>query len=241
MRKTKRTVVVTGGNRGIGKAIALSFAQNDDNVIIIGRDEETIAEVVAMSENISGFNGDVSKYEEMKNVFAKIKEQFGNIDILINNAGINTRVDYRSTNLELWTEEININLTGAFICSQLVINEMVEQKYGVIIMIASIKAFDGAKSLSYGASKAGLVSLAKSYAKAVSKFGVRVNSISPGMVETDMAKLRSEDDKKKFLERLAINRFAQPEELASFVKYVCSDEASFITGTNLFFDGGYMT
>jgi 3-oxoacyl-[acyl-carrier protein] reductase len=117
---------------------------------------------------------------------------------------------------------------------------MVEQKYGVIIMISSVKAFEGSRSLSYGASKAGLVSLAKSYARAVSKFGVRVNSISPSMVETDMEKSWSEEDKEKYLKSLAINRFSTPKELASFVKYVCSDDASFITGTNLFFDGGYM-
>jgi len=231
--------VVTGGNRGIGKSIALCFAQNGDNVIIIGRDKEKIAEVVAMSDNITGFSGDVSKYEEMSEIFSKIKDTFGNVDILINNAGINTRKDYRATSLELWTEEMNTNLTGAFICSQLVIHEMVEQKYGVIIMISSIKAFEGARSLSYGASKAGLVSLAKSYAKAVSKFGVRVNSISPSMIETDMAEKWSEDEKKGFLKKLAVNRFAKPEELVPFVKYLCSDEASFITGTNLFFDGGY--
>ena len=239
MTKVKRTVVVTGGNRGIGKAIALGFAQNGDNVIIIGREKETIAEVAAMSDNIIGFSGDVSKFEEMNLIFAKIKEQFGNVDVLINNAGINTRNDYSTTNFDLWTEEIGVNLTGAFICSQLVINEMVEQKYGVIIMIASVKAFEGSRSLSYGASKAGLVSLAKSYARSVSKFGVRVNSVCPSMVETDMAKLWSEDDKKKYLKSLAINRFSKPEEIASFVKYLCSDEASFITGTNLFIDGGY--
>jgi 2-deoxy-D-gluconate 3-dehydrogenase len=111
MRKKKRTVVITGGNRGIGKSIALSFAENGDKVIIIGRDKEKIAEVVAMSDNIVGFSGDVSKYEEMNHIFTEIKDKFGNVDILINNAGINTRKDYSTTSIELWTEEININLT----------------------------------------------------------------------------------------------------------------------------------
>jgi 3-oxoacyl-[acyl-carrier protein] reductase len=239
----KRNVIVTGGSRGIGKAIAFHFALQGDVVAIIGRDETSLANAKEESSLFPGcilpFKGDVSSANEMETIFSTFVRQYGEVNILINNAGINTRDDYSSTNLDLWNKEIGINLTGAFICSQLVIKSMVEQKKGWIVMMSSVKAFEGSRSLSYGASKAGLVSLTKSYARIVSKFGVRVNCVAPSMVETDMARQWSETDKVNYLKKLRVGRFARPEEIASVVAFLCSPEADFLSGAIVKTDGGY--
>jgi 3-oxoacyl-[acyl-carrier protein] reductase len=239
----KRTIVITGGNRGIGKSIALNFAGNGDNVCIIGRDDEALSHVESLGNkldgNIFGFKTDISSESDVNKTFNIIKDRFGFIDILVNNAGINTRLGYDDTTNELWNQEIAINLTGAFYCTQEVIKDMVNANKGWIVMMSSIKALEGSRSLSYGASKAGLISLTKSYARAVSQHGVRVNCIAPSMIETDMAKLWSEEDKRKYIKKIPVGRFGQPEEISSLVYFLCSKEADFISGSILGIDGGY--
>ncbi|KGJ77582.1 3-oxoacyl-ACP reductase [Cryobacterium roopkundense] len=215
-----RGVVVTGGNSGIGAAIADAFRANGDRVIVLDR-SGTGAEVIRV---------DVSKEDSVRVAFAEARARLGTIDVLVNSAGLLTESPLQNMTLAMWNETLSVDLTGVFLCCREVVGEMREQKWGRIINIASQLATKGGTGLShYAAAKAGVVALTKSLALEVAGDNVLVNSIAPGPIETPLVDGISEDWKIAKRAELPLGRFGQPEEVAPTAVLLASEP-----GGNLF-------
>jgi len=243
-----KVAIVTGARRGIGEAIALKLAEQGAKVIVTDISKEDCQKVVEKIET-SGGEGlalklDVKKEDEIKSVVEETKEKFGKIDILVNNAGI-----FIQNNLEeMETSEINkmldINLRGSIMCIKNVLPGMKEQKYGKIINIASIAGFVGFDLSSiYCASKGALVNLTRELALDLGSYKINVNGVAPGVIATEMTKDMLSDEKVKsaLLQNIPYNRIGKPEDIASAVVFLVSDESEYITGQTLVVDGGWLT
>ncbi len=243
-----KVAIVTGARRGIGEAIALKLAEQGAKVIVTDISKEDCQKVVEKIET-SGGEGlalklDVTKEDEIKSVVEGTKEKFGKIDILVNNAGI-----FIQNNLEeMETSEINkmldINLRGSIMCIKNVLPGMKEQKYGKIINIASIAGFVGFDLSSiYCASKGALVNLTRELALDLGSYKINVNGVAPGVIATEMTKDMLSDEKVKsaLLQNIPYNRIGKPEDIASAVVFLVSDESEYITGQTLVVDGGWLT
>jgi len=243
-----KVAIVTGARRGIGEAIALKLAEQGAKVIVTDISKEDCQKVVEKIET-SGGEGlalklDVTKEDEIKSVVEGTKEKFGKIDILVNNAGI-----FIQNNLEeMETSEINkmldINLRGSIMCIKNVLPGMKKQKYGKIINIASIAGFVGFDLSSiYCASKGALVNLTRELALDLGSYKINVNGVAPGVIATEMTKDMLSDEKVKsaLLQNIPYNRIGKPEDIASAVVFLVSDESEYITGQTLVVDGGWLT
>ena len=242
-----KVAIVTGSYGDIGKAICQKFASYGIKIALLGRDLQKLdAQKARLLENNSAeviiFNLDVSNFDLYKNAVENIVSQWGKIDILINNAGITKdNIIVRMSNEE-WEEVINTNLKGTFIGCKLVSKLMIRQKYGKIINISSIVGKIGNKrQTNYVASKAGIDGITKTLSKELGSRGINVNSIAPGYIETDMTSSLSEKIKDELFNRIPLNRFGKPEEIASLVSFLISEEASYITGQVINLDGGMLT
>jgi 3-oxoacyl-[acyl-carrier protein] reductase len=240
--KGKRALV-TGGARGIGKEIVLDFLREGATVWFLdlnpsefmGEMEQAAA---ASGGKVSFKQADVSQASEVSRVVEEIIAEAGGIDVLVNNAGI-TRdgLSFRMS-LENWEKVLDINLTSAFLLSQAVSRQMIKQRSGSIINMASIVGFGGnAGQANYSASKAGLLGLTRSIAKEVGGRGVRVNAVAPGYIDTDMTRRLPEQVRQAFLTQVAMNRPGLPQEVARVVTFLASDMASYISGAVLRVDG----
>ncbi len=240
----KRVIVVTGGSRGIGRAICMSFAEKD-NVIIINYNkskteaEQAAHEISSMGVMVVVEQADVSVYSEVKRMVENIIREFGRIDLLVNNAGF-TRDGFIMLMPEKdWKDVINVNLGGVFNCSKAVSGHMIAQKSGVIINIASLSGITGlAGQTNYSAAKGGVLAFTKALAKELAPFNIRVNAIAPGVIETDIVHSLSEKVKKGFLEQIPLKRFGCPEDVANTVKFLASPDADYITGAVISVTGG---
>ena len=240
----EKVVLITGASQGIGKAIALKFASLNAKVALndIASQEENLKAVKQEIENLGGqaeyFMADVSKLDEVEKMMQEVQVKMNRLDVLVNNAGITKDRTLAKMTAEEWQKVIDVNLTGVFNCSKAALPLIVPVQ-GNIISLASIVGQRGNfGQANYAASKAGIIAFTKSLAKEVGKLGVRANAVAPGFIETKMAEAIPDQIKTAVKQLTALNRFGKPEEIASTIAFLASDEASFITGSVINIDGG---
>ena len=221
--------IVTGGTRGIGKAIAEGLAREGAHVIVCGRNVEA-AETVASSLSsqgviAKGLRLDVSTAEEVTKVFEEVRKEFGRIDILINNAGITRDGILMRMKEDAWDSVINTNLKGVFLCTREVIKDMTKQRYGRIVNISSVAAFMGNPGqANYSAAKAGMVGFTKTVAREYAGRGVTANAVAPGFIETAMTDVLPENIKEEMKRLIPLGRFGTVEDVAKAVIFLASPD-----------------
>ena len=226
-----RVVLVTGGNRGIGLAIAESFQDAGDTVAVTYRDKPV--------EGFLSVKCDVTSGDDVERAFAEVEEQAGPVEVLVSNAGINADQLILSMKEDAWRSVIDANLTGAYRVARRATSRMIRARKGRIIFISSVVAMTGSPGqTNYAASKAGLIGLARSLAREIGGRGVTVNVVSPGFVTTDMTAELSEARRTDILDQVPLKRMASPAEVAAAVVFLASEEAAYITGAVLPVDGG---
>ena len=251
MRLENKVAIITGAGSGIGRATAILFAKEGAKVAVTDindkNGEETVEEIIRNSGQAKYYHLDVSKEKEVANVFDKVYKEFGKIDVLFNNAGISgTNKPTDELSEEEWNQVMDINLKGVFLCEKYALKYMKEQKGGSIINNSSIYGIVGAPDIPpYHASKGAVRLLTKTDALIYAKYGIRVNSVHPGFIRTKMVedfinKTPDPEETKKHLDSLhPIGHMGEPNDIAYGVLYLASDEAKFVTGTELIIDGGY--
>jgi 3-oxoacyl-[acyl-carrier protein] reductase len=239
-----KNAIVTGGSLGIGSAIAVTLAKEGCNVAINYRRHDTeakqvIREVEKLGRRGLAIKADVSSYDDAQNMVRSVVEQFGSLDIMVCNAGINwDGVIWKMTE-EQWDTVINVNLKGYFNYNKAAAIVFKDQKSGKIVNISSINGLRGKfAQTNYAASKGGEIALSKSLARELGKFNVNVNVVAPGMVMTDMARNIPPEFLTKAMSETVLGRFATAEECADLVAFLCSDRARHITGETIKIDGG---
>ena len=238
----RRVAVVTGGSRGIGRAICLALAaQNCDIALIYAGNEDaankTVSECVSLGARAVSYKCDVSDYEQTEKTFKQIKADFSTFDILVNNAGITCDKLMLSMKSEEFNRVIGVNLTGCFNATKQVYGVMAKKRSGRIINISSVAGIMGnAGQTNYAASKAGVIGLTKSVAKELAPRGVCCNAICPGFVSTDMTSEFENNEAAKAA--IPLGRFGKPEEIAALCAFLCSDGGAYITGQTITIDGG---
>lgn len=246
MNLSGKVALITGGSRGIGKAIALKLASLGANIIInYTKSDIKAKEVIKDAENLGiravALKADVSNKDDVESFVNKVIDEFGKIDILVNNAGITRDNLLMRMKEDEWDDVINVNLKGTFNVTKAAIRTMLKQKSGSIINIASVIGISGnAGQCNYAASKAGIIGFTKSVAKEVAKKNVRVNAIAPGFIRTDMTDKLSEKVKEEYLKKIPLNKLGEPEDIANAVAFLASDLSSYITGQVLVIDGGLL-
>ncbi len=244
MRLKDKIAIVTGGSRGIGRAISLAFAKEGADVAIIYLEKEqeakeVINEITAVGRKCMAFNVDVSDFEEVNAIVEVVVETFGQIDILVNNAGITRDITLKKMSKEMWDEVIDVNLNGVFNCTKAVTDHMRKRKTGRIINISSIIGFTGnIGQTNYAAAKSGILGFTKALAREVARVGITVNAIAPGFINTDMMKTIPENIKRQLLEQMPMGRFGEPHEVANVAVFLALEDSSFITGTVVHINGG---
>lgn len=239
-----RTVIVTGGSRGIGKACCLEFAKNGANVIFTYQKNENEAskvekEALQLKIKIKSVQADVKNYEQCRKVVETAIEETGRMDILINNAGIVKDKALMMMSVEDWREVIDTNLGGVFNMSRAVITTFLKQKSGCIINMSSISGLVGtARQTNYSASKAGIIGFSKALAKEVSSYNIRVNVVCPGYIETDMVNGLKDIFKENVKKTIPVKEFGSPEDIAKTCAFLASDSAKYIVGDVIKIDGG---
>lgn len=238
-----QVALITGSARGIGKAIAEGLAHYGVDVVIadVNLDEalNTSREIANLGVRSQAFRLDVSRSEEVKNVFEEIQKNFGRLDILVNNAGITRDGLLLRMKEEDWDSVININLKGAFLCSKEAVRMMSKQRYGRIVNIASVVAFMGNPGqVNYSASKAGIVGLTKTIAKEYASRGITANAVAPGFIMTAMTEALPEEVKEQMKRAIPMARFGTVEDVAKAVIFLSSPESGYITGQVIHVNGG---
>lgn len=238
----KKTVLITGGTRGIGRACSLLFLAEGYNVAAIYRsDEEAARELLreANSPHISVYKCDVSDFDAVKSVYEEVKKAYGGADILINNAAIAQQKMFCDINREEWDTMMNINVGAVYNTTKCVYDYMVSQKWGRIINFSSMWGITGAScEVHYSTSKAAVIGFTKALAKELGPSGVCVNCIAPGVIDTDMNSHLSSEDIEALCDETPLCRIGTPEEVASLALYLASDNAGFITGQIISPNGG---
>jgi 3-oxoacyl-[acyl-carrier protein] reductase len=235
--------IVTGGGRGIGRAIAEGFAKRGINVALadINPDDaiETAATLRTLGVKAMGIKLDVSKSDEVKKAFEDIRKEFSKIDILVNNAGVTKDGLMIRMKEEDWDMVMDINLKGVFLCSREAIKDMSQRRYGRIVNISSVAAFMGNPGqANYSASKAGIMGLTKTIAKEYASRGITVNAVAPGFITTVMTDVLPENVKEEIKKQIPLGKFGTVEDVANAVIFLASPESGYITGQVIHVNGG---
>lgn len=239
-----KTAIVTGGSRGIGKAVCLELARRGCNIVLsfagnTAAADQTVAECQALGVQALAVQGNVADADAVKALFGAALKQFGAVDILVNNAGIT-----RDNLLMLLKEEdfdavVDTNLKGTFLCMKTAVRPMMKQRHGRIISLSSVAGLHGnAGQVNYAATKAGVIGMTKSLAKELAGRNITVNAVAPGFIDTDMTAVLPEKAKETILASIPMARLGAAEDVANAVAFLASDEAGYITGQVLAVDGG---
>lgn len=239
-----QVALVTGASRGIGKAIALELASKGANVVVNffgseDRAQKVVEEIEGLSVKSFKIQANVSIETEVKDMIKDVIKQFGKIDILVNNAGITKDNLLMRMKEEEFDQVINTNLKGCFLCMKAVTRQMMKQRSGRIINIASIVGVSGNPGqANYVAAKAGVIGLTKSTAQELASRNILVNAVAPGFISTDMTDALNKDQQKTILELIPLAKLGKPEDVANVVRFLASDDANYITGQTIHIDGG---
>ena len=239
-----KSAIITGGARGIGKQIALTMAESGADIVLVdllppAELEASAKDIEAKGVRCLAIQADAANLDQMTSVANKTVETFGNIHILVNNAGITRdNLAMRMSDQE-WDQVINVNLRGTFICTKAVIRQMMKQRAGKIVNIASIVGVMGnAGQANYSASKAGIIGFTKSVAKEVAERNINVNAVAPGFIATAMTDKLKDDVKAQMLAQIPLKRFGSVDDVARAVRFLCSEDSSYITGHVIHITGG---
>ncbi|MBY7143667.1 3-oxoacyl-[acyl-carrier-protein] reductase [Virgibacillus sp. NKC19-3] len=239
-----KNALVTGASRGIGRAIAIELAKQGVNIAVnyAGSEAKAKAVVKELEEiGVKAFNiqADVANETDVKNMVKEVVHQFGSLDILVNNAGINKDNLLMRMKEEEFDQVINTNLKGAFVCTKAVTRQMMKQKNGRIINVASIVGVSGnAGQANYVAAKAGVIGLTKTTAKELAARNILVNAVAPGFITTDMTDELTDEQRSSIEALIPLERLGTPEDVANVVRFLTSEDANYITGQTIHIDGG---
>lgn len=244
--------LVTGGGRGIGRAISLALASQGSNVVVnyvsdLQSAQNTAKQIKEMGSKTIAIKADVSNFDEVDNMVHKVISEMGRIDILVNNAGIRSQmipaVDH---SVDEWDRVLDVHLRGTYLCCRRVGREMIKQQFGRIVNLASLAGMGGtAFRADYGPAKAAIINLTKTLAVEWARYNIRVNSVAPGIIETDLIKngvatgAKTATNIEKAIRRTPMRRSGLPEEVAGVALFLLSDDSSFVTGVNIPVDGGW--
>ena len=232
-----KTVLVTGATRGIGNAIAKEFKKNNFSVIGTATSESGVATL--HEQNIKGYVLDLNSKYSINSFWEKLENDDQKISVLINNAGITRDNIVLRMSDEEWSDIMNVHLYGTFQLSKRVLKMMLKEKYGRIINISSASASIGNRGQSnYAAAKAGVEAFTKSLAKEVGKRDITINAVAPGFISTDMTEQNDGVNSEYLIKEIPMGRFGEPEEVADLVSFLCSEQASYITGQTIHINGG---
>ncbi len=243
MRFKDQVVLVTGASRGIGKAIAVTFAKEGAIVIVVGRNKESTDkirdEIISAGHRAESFDCDVTDLKKVQEIVNKILDKYKTIDILINNAGITKDNLLLRMSESDWDDVMNVNLRGVFNCTKVVTKVMLRAKKGRIVNISSIIGITGNTGQSnYAASKAGVIGFTKSVAIEMASRGITVNAVAPGYIETDMTAQLKDAARDGILKNIPLRRLGKTDDISNVCLFLASEEASYITGQTIVVDGG---
>ena len=245
MSVSKRTIIVTGGSKGIGRAICLRFAREGARIVFVHYDPDDLAEketlelldtmnVEAMSEKL-----DVSSFQDVEGFFQRMVKDFQRVDVLVNNAGITRDAFLMRMSEEQWDQTLQVNLKSVFNCTKAVTRSMIKERSGRIINISSVVGQIGNIGQSnYVASKAGIMGFTKTVARELASRGITVNAVAPGFINTEMTQKLPDKAKEAFLSQIPMGRVGEPDEVADTVYWLASEGATYITGQVIHVSGG---
>ncbi len=245
MDDSARVVIITGGSRGIGRAVALRFAEEKAKIIIVHYDpdelaaNETLNMLAERGTKAEMHRVDVSSYGDVEGLFQDILSRFEKVHVLVNNAGITRDTLLMRMSEDDWDAVIRINLKSVFNCTHAVVRSMVKQREGRIVNVSSVVGLIGnAGQANYAASKAGIIGFTKTVAREVAARGITVNAVAPGFIHTEMTASLPEKVKESFLQQIPLGRVGRPQDVAEAVYWLCSNAASYITGQTIHVNGG---
>jgi 3-oxoacyl-[acyl-carrier protein] reductase len=242
--RERRSAIVTGATRGIGRAIALQLARDGYNIVVNYRGEEATAaslvdELQALGVEARAIRADITSADDVASLIEGAIAAFGKLDVLVNNAGITRDTLLMRMSEDDWDAVLTTNLKGAFLCSKAAIRPMIRQRSGAIVNLTSVIGLVGnAGQANYAAAKAGLVGFTKSLAREVGSRGITVNAVAPGFIETRLTDVLSDEIKEQSIKQIPLGRFGTPEDVAGAVAFLVSPAARYITGHTLSVDGG---
>jgi len=247
MKLEGKNAVVTGGGRGVGRAISLEFAKEGANVVVnyAGNQraaDEVVGMIAAMGGKAVAVKGDVGQEADAQKIIDTCVEHFGSIHILVNNAGISKPGMLHKLSVATWDEVVNVQMRGPWLCIKAAAKYFMQQNYGRIVNVTSVAGMVGTiGQINYAAAKGGVVTLTKSAARELAKFNVTANVISLGIVTTEMTSTLQNDEKLReiYTKRILLGRYAEPEDVSPAFVFFASDDARYITGQVLPVDGGY--
>ena len=241
MENIMKTVLITGGSRGIGRELVRLFSENGYNVAFTYRSSDVRANELAKDTGALPIKADSAKESDVNSAIAKTLSEYGSIDCLINNAAISSFSLFTDLSIEEWNETLAVNLTGAFLYSRGVIPDMLKRKEGRIINISSMWGLVGSScEVHYSAAKAGLIGMTKALAKELGPSGITVNAIAPGVINTEMNSHLSDEDREALIDETPLMRIGECSDVAEAALFLASDKASFITGEVLNVSGGFV-
>ncbi|MFZ0449357.1 MAG: 3-oxoacyl-[acyl-carrier-protein] reductase [Desulfatiglandaceae bacterium] len=243
--KGKRVVVITGGSMGIGRSIALRFAEEGPKIVIVHYDpdeeasQETLALLKEKGLEAVSYKLNVASWDGVLAFFKEVLSDYGKVDVLVNNAGITRDTLLMRMSEQDWDTVIQVNLKSVFNCTQAVVRAMMKERYGRIVNIASVVGQIGnAGQANYSASKAGIMGFTKTVAREVAPRGITVNAVAPGFIDTEMTAVLPEKVRESFIQQIPLGRMGKPEDVAETVYWLCSDAAGYITGQIVHVNGG---